>query len=318
MNSRLYTRIRVRGITEPAAEYAHRFAVAQEQFSWQARMGAAGHPYDVHKQIIDGRAPFVSALACSHGPQAWRSQRVDTASSNPVAFLLTPLAGPVRVGHVGTEVELTPGRFTVCLSNEPITTAHPERSRIVLAFLTGNDLVQDNRLTAMAGKDHRVQGAAALLLRHLTTTLAVADGLDDPTLAAAGNAASELLTTTLLAGPSRPDAHETALADRIRTFVELHLADHGLGVAQIAVEHHVSVRTAQRAFEGSGQSLAAYIRCRRMIRCRTDIQQRPDLSLAAISSRWGVADPKHFARQYRAQFGESPRTTRYRAALDVT
>lgn len=55
-----------------------------------------------------------------------------------------------------------------------------------------------------------------------------------------------------------------------------------------------------------------------MIRCRTDIQQRPDLSLAAISSRWGVADPKHFARQYRAQFGESPRTTRYRAALDVT
>jgi transcriptional regulator GlxA family with amidase domain len=69
-----------------------------------------------------------------------------------------------------------------------------------------------------------------------------------------------------------------------------------------------------RIFAETGQGVASYIRYRRLDRCRTDLIERPDLSVAAICERWGAGDPKHFARKYRARFGEGPGETRLHAA----
>jgi len=81
---------------------------------------------------------------------------------------------------------------------------------------------------------------------------------------------------------------------------------------QVAAEHHVSVRTVYRLFDTSDQSVSAYIRSRRMERCRAEVEGRFDLSLAAVCARWGIGDPKHFSRQYRTYFGESPSDARHR------
>ena len=103
------------------------------------------------------------------------------------------------------------------------------------------------------------------------------------------------------------------LRAEVEVFIEGRLGDPGLDVRQIAAAHYVSPRTLYRLFDGPGESVAGYIRGRRLDRCRREILARPDLPLVAICERWGMGDPKHFARKYRARFGESPQETRLQA-----
>ena len=103
------------------------------------------------------------------------------------------------------------------------------------------------------------------------------------------------------------------LRAEVEAFIERRLRDPDLDVRQIAAAHYVSPRTLYRLFDGPGESVAGYIRGRRLDRCRREILARPDLPLVAICERWGMGDPKHFARKYRARFGESPQETRLQA-----
>lgn len=68
-----------------------------------------------------------------------------------------------------------------------------------------------------------------------------------PGLAAASNAAGELLAATLFPGASSYSPGDVALHDRIRTYIELTLHEPGLNAHRIAAAHHVSVRTVGRA-----------------------------------------------------------------------
>lgn len=103
------------------------------------------------------------------------------------------------------------------------------------------------------------------------------------------------------------------LRAEVEAFIERRLRDPDLDVRQIAAAHYVSPRTLYRLFDGPGESVAGYIRGRRLDRCRREILARPDLPLVAICGRWGMGDPKHFARKYRARFGQSPQETRLQA-----
>ncbi len=105
------------------------------------------------------------------------------------------------------------------------------------------------------------------------------------------------------------------LRAEVEAFIERRLRDPDLDVRQIAAAHYVSPRTLYRLFDGPGESVAGYIRGRRLDRCRREILARPDLPLVAICGRWGMGDPKHFARKYRARFGQSPQETRLQAGL---
>ena len=105
------------------------------------------------------------------------------------------------------------------------------------------------------------------------------------------------------------------LRAEIEAFIERRLRDPDLDARQIAAAHYVSPRTLYRLFDSPGESVAGYIRRRRLDHCRREILTRPDLPLIAICQRWGMGDPKHFARKYRARYGESPQETRRQAGL---
>jgi AraC-like DNA-binding protein len=299
-----------RGVTVQGESYEHDFAIRGEKFEWCAQMGKPDHSFFVDTRIVDCRTPFLQATTQSSGPQLWRSRRVDTASPHPVAFLLIPTRGAIRINHVDREAEIKPGSYAVCLSNEPITADYIDRSQVLLAFLTDLELIQDRRLTARIGKAADLTGVGSLLFRHLRETLQIAPELDASALAAAGNAVGELLTATLFTGSPLHQPDDNTMLERLKLFIEQNLRDPGLSVQRVAAEHHISLRTAYRLFERDGDGIAAYIRARRMARCRSDIVERPDLTLAAICRRWGVPDSKHFARQYHAVYGERPIDTR--------
>ena len=300
------------GVIVPGTAFSHAFTVNGEKFEIQADLGAPGENYVIDKRVIDWRWPFLRAASHTSGPSRWQATTAADTACQPTALMFAPKVGSARVAHAGMEVELKPGQFTLCFSTEPVVAQYSANSEILISFIPNTDMVRDGHLTRHIGKERSVEGVGQLLLRHLDTSLQIAPDLDSQGLAAASNAAGELLSSMMFASPPSSSSCTDALRDQINTYIEAKLHEPELCVDQIAAAHYVSVRTVYRLFDRSDQSVAAYIRSRRMERCRAEVEQRFDLSLAAICQRWGVPDPKHLARQYRRHFGESPSETRSR------
>ncbi|MFF4384997.1 helix-turn-helix transcriptional regulator [Kitasatospora sp. NPDC001547] len=80
----------------------------------------------------------------------------------------------------------------------------------------------------------------------------------------------------------------------------------------IADAHHISLRRLQQLLAEDDMSPAAWIRRRRLERCRLDLAN-PRLNarpIQAIAERWGFSDPAHFSRLFRAAYGIPPRDYR--------
>jgi AraC family transcriptional regulator, positive regulator of tynA and feaB len=85
------------------------------------------------------------------------------------------------------------------------------------------------------------------------------------------------------------------------------LADRDLSPVTLAHELNVSVRTLHRAFTTTEESVAGYIRRRRLERARLELAAplaRPDVS--EVAARWQFADSSHFIRAFKQRYGETP------------
>lgn len=99
---------------------------------------------------------------------------------------------------------------------------------------------------------------------------------------------------------------------RVRAFIEENLADPELTPTRIAERHRLSRRYLYRLFDEKGDSVAAFIRRRRLERCKaalTDPLQR-SRSISGIAFAWGFNDASHFGRVFREAFGATPRDFR--------
>ncbi|MFF7243608.1 AraC family transcriptional regulator [Embleya sp. NPDC008237] len=116
-----------------------------------------------------------------------------------------------------------------------------------------------------------------------------------------------------------PETRRTALRARIVAFVERHLADPDLTPRAVAEAHHISLRLLQQLLAADDTSPAAWIRRRRLERCRLDLAD-PGLNILAvrvIAARWGFTDPKHFSRLFHATYGTPPRDYRQQSLRDT-
>jgi AraC-like DNA-binding protein len=121
------------------------------------------------------------------------------------------------------------------------------------------------------------------------------------------------LLAVLLAGDAvAVESRERALVARVEAYVEAHLGDPDLDPERIAAAHHVSVRTLHRLFQGRDASVAAWVRDRRLDRCRRDLvdPRRRGETVRAVATRWGFPDAAHFSRAFRAAYGVAPRDVR--------
>jgi len=105
-----------------------------------------------------------------------------------------------------------------------------------------------------------------------------------------------------------PRAHRRLLRERVRAFIEAQLPTPDLSPATVAAAHHISVRYLHRLFDDEEQSVAGWIRRRRLDRCRADLLD-PSLagrSVAATAARWGFTSASHFNRLFRNAYGLPP------------
>jgi AraC-like DNA-binding protein len=68
-----------------------------------------------------------------------------------------------------------------------------------------------------------------------------------------------------------------------------------------------------RLFTAHGATPAAYIRQRRLDRCRHDLANSAmrNVPVGAIGSRWGLPDASHFSRLFNAAYGMPPAEYRH-------
>lgn len=160
-------------------------------------------------------------------------------------------------------------------------------------------------------------GVGALLAQFLTqliTDTTPYQPSDGPRL---GTVLSDLVAAlfahTLDTGNSLPaDTRRRALILRIKNFMQEHLHDPQLTPATVASEHHISTSYLHRLFQDEEETVAAWIRNRRLDAARRDLTDPALCStpIQAIAVRWGFPRAADFSRAFRHTYGVSPKDYR--------
>lgn len=256
--------------------------------------------------------------------ECFRSAKMIRRSDPELYSVEFILYGSVLVEQDGRRARLWPGDFTVTDSSRPVRYAHTAtRAVIVTVPHRLLPLRQDEvaRLTATRIPGDRGAGAlVANLARQLPRYL------DDAGIAEGvrlGTALLDLLTVALSArlDPGEPaDDGQHALLRRVHAYIDERLTDPELTPGTIAAAHHISVRYLHRLFESHEVTVAGWIRCRRLERCRRDLLDPAlrDRPVSSIAARWGFVSPAHFNRVFRDAYGVPPGEYRLTASSDVT
>ncbi|GAA4377745.1 helix-turn-helix domain-containing protein [Paeniglutamicibacter cryotolerans] len=101
---------------------------------------------------------------------------------------------------------------------------------------------------------------------------------------------------------------------QVRAYIEDNLADPVLNPQQIAAANFMSVRQLHAFFSKEGTTVSAWIRTRRLERCRADLNDRlqDTLPVSSIAARSGLVDAAYFSRLFKGAYGESPSDFRQR------
>ncbi|GIH69507.1 helix-turn-helix domain-containing protein [Sphaerimonospora thailandensis] len=122
-----------------------------------------------------------------------------------------------------------------------------------------------------------------------------------------------LLTLERAGGPVSPSARLIIAWDHI----ERRLHDPLLDAAEVARELGISVRQLARVFAAAGTTPARHILDRRLDRARAELDEAGNATIADVAHRWGFSSQAHFARVFRARFGQTPSEARALAVRTV-
>jgi AraC-like DNA-binding protein len=233
----------------------------------------------------------------------------------------------IRAGRQGieqnrTRVQVCPGELVVYDSSRPfVAFCGSEASKgktVVLQFprcLLPLPAAQVARLCAIPLA--ATSGIARVLSQLLITLADVQLDCTGRDAMRLGHAAIDL-TSAVLARRLDNDtpsveSRTDVLFVRIMSFIDQNLHRPDLEPAAIAAAHHISVRYLHRIFQQRHHAgVSAYIRSRRLARCRRDLTDPAlnHLTIATIAARWGFTRPSDFSRAFRRETGVSPRDYR--------
>ncbi len=267
--------------------------------------------------------------AMSYPPLVVRRTKAMIRQSDPEQYQL----GLTRTGRTGidqarTSNLLTPGNFFLYDTSKPFTTTiHGGQAggEALFLLIPKQLLPLPERLVArlLAVPLDGTAGIGRVLAQFMVT---VADEyarcvpLDTTRL---GNTIVDLVSAVLahhlsddLAGPAQ--SPPSVLFLRVTAFVDQHLRTPELGPSMIASAHHISLRYLHRVFQRNGTTVGAYIKARRLDRCRRDLADPAlnHLTIHTIGARWGFPNPAEFSRTFRATLGIPP--SEYRAMTTGT
>ncbi|WP_280242174.1 helix-turn-helix domain-containing protein [Nocardia abscessus] len=281
--------------------------------------GSGGFPARGRVLALEGM--HVSALA-NPAVQATRNTKM-IRRSDPEAYQVNFVSsGRTLIRQAGREALCGVGEFNLLNTSRPFDgwrSSNLDKPYVNLIF--SRELLPmpaehvDELLAVPIGTEHGIGAAFARWLTELTARAEEFTPAQIPTLA---SVTLELLAATL-AVPLQahdkltPQARRRALRTQIHEFIDHHLDDPALTPRQIALAHHISLRTLQKLFTDADTTPAAWIRRRRLQRCHRDLIDARLAShpIHAIARRWGFSDAAHFSRLFHRTYGRTPSDHRH-------
>jgi AraC-like DNA-binding protein len=164
---------------------------------------------------------------------------------------------------------------------------------------------------------HAREGVGALTSAFLLQLAAGADHYSPAEAARLATTALEVLAVRLAhelgnGAALPPEARRRALLARIHAFIQAHLGDPDLSPGTIAAASYVSPRYLHKLFQEDGETVAGWVRARRLEGARRDLAD-PTLThrpVAAIAARWGFSSAAYFSRVFKATYQMPPQEYR--------
>jgi AraC-like DNA-binding protein len=277
----------------------------------------AAEPF--HGQIRGHRLGPLDLFGIRGDASAVRRTERAIASFDPETLtLLMALSGRFSVGQGDRHALIGRGELSSYETSRPFGVIAPGPFELLLVIvpraLLGRDGDMAGRRTARQITPTEGTGAVAS-----SFVASLWSGLEAGTISPEDENLADALSAVVLslhrasagacAATAEPPA---ALVARMKQYIEHHLGDRDLGPERVARAHHVSTRQVHKLFAADGVSVSAWIRGRRLERCRRDLRD-PRLAgtpIAGIAARWGLANHAHFTRIFRATYGETPREMR--------
>ena len=269
---------------------------------------------DITDVLITQEIGAVRVTESSSGAGEARRTAQHIRRSGPPSYQLYLQVRGRAVGEqYGRQTILEPGQLALVDFSHPLRCMYTERKSVIVSFPQSLAPLRPQemaRLTKTPISGDRGAGAlVASMVRQLPRQLAD----DDVDRSRLGTAVLDLLTVALAARLDRAgdvpyETRQQALMTRIHAFIDAQLGDPDLSPTTIADAHHISIRYLHRLFEPDGQTVAEWIRQRRLSRCRRDLL---DPSLAhrpvyATATQWGFPNAAHFSRLFRDTYGMPP------------
>ncbi len=279
-----------------------------------ARIKADGPP---EGEIAVGQlgAVGVGRVETSTPHSVHRTPRLIRSADPELYRVVLAMAGSPVVVQGDRSTRLGPGEFVIYDFARPYDLVYDDSVHLaVFSFpretlaLPGN-AVADLTAVPISGEDGTAALAAPLLRR-------VALDLETYTPATAARLSTVMMDLVTAAVAERVELQRALPAEsrartllmRVHSFIEQHLGDAGLSPATVAAAHHVSLRQLHRLFAAESTTVAAWIRQRRLERCRKDLAD-PALHatpVGVIAARYGLPDSAHFSRVFRQAYGMPP------------
>ena len=235
--------------------------------------------------------------------------------SSELYRVVLAISGNPRIEQDGRAAQLRPGEFAIYDFARPYELAYDSAVRLAV-FGFPRDLLalppgSADRVTAVAiAADQGTGALASPVLRRVVLDL---ETYRPASAARLSTVMMDLVTTAVAerAGHAESlqiESRERTLLLRIYAFIEQNLGEMDLSPGIVAAAHHVSVRYLHRLFEAQDTTVAAWIRQRRLERCRRDLADPALVAVpvSAVAARWGLPDSAHFSRLFRRAYGLPP------------
>ncbi|PRX49570.1 AraC-like DNA-binding protein [Prauserella shujinwangii] len=265
----------------------------------------------VHRRSLAG-VDFVGMTSERHG--AYRTAETITSDDAGCYVMTLQLSGEFRMSQHERTAVLRPGSFALYDSSVPTVLVSSDDYRSVCIKFAkdwlgprGAEPFSELTATAFDAEDG---------LPSIVWTMVLGLGRSLHTLGAEGPLAvrnlMDLVTAMLRAelgrrGPPATERRE-ALLRRVREYIDARLPDPALSPTGIAAAHYISPRLLHQLFEGSGWTVGAWIRARRVELCRRDLADplQAGVPVAAIGLRHGFKGASHFGEVFKREVGRTP------------
>jgi len=301
----------------------------QDQFdAWREQLGLRFGFADVSRKTVGPFRAAIETLSVSKLSLSylfadamtfeWTMRHVAIRDHDDFTIGLL-LEGRAVVEQDGRGTNLSPGEIVLCDGRRPFRICFDEPFRQIV-FQCDRAQLQARLPDADRRTAQSIRGQSALASVTAGYVASIARqtmGFGVAEAAIAQHVLDILAFTLGGAAPREPTSRP--LLTRVQAYIEENLSNPALTPTMIARHHRVSRRLLYRLFDEIDDSVASFIRRRRLARCKAiladDLHRKSGVSEIAFAC--GFNDATTFGRAFRAAFGVTPRDYRRSAYAGV-